>query len=322
MDTPKRSKIWFSSGGDDCAAWHYAGTNGACVVMAGGAGVTKEPGTDQFAARFHGAGFSVLAFDVRRFGESGGTPRQLFRVREQLADWLAAVTYAKALPEVDPQRVAVWGFSSSGGLVLRVGADGNVAAVIAQTPLIDGLASGLNALRHESLGVVLRFPFIAMADLLRGLFRRRPLVVPLAGRRGDVAMLTTPDALDSERALNPGGRYPDWEQTIAARSVMRMFHFRPGRAARRIRVPLLVVVADQDQSVLAKPALRTAARVPDAELVRVPGGHYAPFLEQHEAAVEAELAFLRAHLVDSTEDASSAGSVAEGPDAGAQEPST
>jgi pimeloyl-ACP methyl ester carboxylesterase len=162
--------------------------------------------------------------------------------------------------------------------------------------LADGLVSGSNALRHESVGVVLRFPFIALADLVRGLLRRPPLVVPLAGRRGDVAMLTTPDALDSEPALNPGGRYPQWQQTIAARSVLPLFFYRPGRAARRIRVPLLVVVAEQDQSVLAKPAIRVAARVPDATLIRVPGTHYAPFLEQHETVIEAELAFLRAAL--------------------------
>jgi len=296
METLKRSKVWFSSGGVECAAWHYAGTNGACVVMAGGGGITKEPGTDRFAARFHAAGFSVLAFDFRRFGESGGTPRQVLRVREQLADWQAAVDCARGLSEVDPHRVAVWGFSSTGGHVLRVAAGGNVAAAIAQTPLADGLVSGSNALRHESVGVVLRFPFIALADLVRGLLRRPPLVVPLAGRRGDVAMLTTPDALDSEPALNPGGRYPQWQQTIAARSVLPLFFYRPGRAARRIRVPLLVVVAEQDQSVLAKPAIRVAARVPDATLIRVPGTHYAPFLEQHETVIEAELAFLRAAL--------------------------
>jgi pimeloyl-ACP methyl ester carboxylesterase len=296
MKTSKRSKVWFSSGGVECAAWHYTGTNGACVVMAGGAGVTKEPGTDQFAARFHAAGFSVLAFDFRRFGESGGTPRQVLRVREQLADWQAAIDCAKALPEVNPRQVAAWGFSSTGGHVLRVAAEHNVAAAIAQTPLVDGLASGPNALRHESIGVVLRFPLIALTDLLRGLLRRRPLVVPLAGPRGTVAMLTTPDAMDSQRALNPAGRYPDWEQTIAARSVMRILTYRPGRSARRIHIPLLVVVADQDQSVLAKPAVDLAARIADATLVRVPGGHYAPFLEQHEPVVEAEVAFLRTHL--------------------------
>lgn len=295
METAKRTKVWFGSGGVECAAWHYAGTNGACVVMAGGAGVTKEPGTDQFAARFHAAGFSVLAFDHRHFGESGGTPRQVMRVREQLADWDAAVDCAKALPEVDPQRIAAWGFSSAGGHVLRVGAGGKVAAVVAQTPFVDGLVSGPNALRHESAGVVLRFPFIALADLLRGLLGRPARVVPLAGRRGEVAMLTTPDALDSRRALDPADRYPEWQQTVAARSVMPMFTYRPGRATRRIRVPLLVVVAEQDQSVLAWPAVRVAGRA-GATLVQVPGGHYAPFLEQHETVVEAELHFLRVHL--------------------------
>ena len=292
----KRSKIWFNSDRVECAAWHYAGTNGACIVMAGGAGVTKEPGTDQFAARFHAAGFSVLAFDYRRFGESGGEPRHILRITEQLADWSAAVACAKELPEVDPARVSAWSFSSSAGHLLRIAAGGKVAAVVAQTPFTDGMVSGPNALRHETVGVALRFPFIALADLMRAAFRRQPLMVPLAGPRGTVAMLTTPDAQDGDRALNPGNRYPEWDQRIAARSVMRMFFYRPRRVAPRIKVPILIVVADQDQSVLAKPAIRMAGRIADATLLRVPGGHYAPFLEQHESVVTAQLDFLRNRL--------------------------
>src|SRR5262249_17813259 len=77
-------KVRFVSGGAECAAWHYPGANGACVIMAGGGAVTKEPGTDPFARRFNDAGFAVLAFDYRRLGESGGRPRQVIRVREQL----------------------------------------------------------------------------------------------------------------------------------------------------------------------------------------------------------------------------------------------
>jgi len=52
-----------------------------------------------------------------------------------------------------------------------------------------------------------------------------------------------------------------------------------------------------DQSVLAGPAVRAAGRAPRAELVRMPGGHYEPFLGGHERAVEAELSFLRRHLL-------------------------
>jgi hypothetical protein len=41
-----------------------------------------------------------------------------------------------------------------------------------------------------------------------------------------------------------------------------------------------------------------ADRAPRGELVRVPGGHYAPFKDAHEQVVDAELSFLRRHLVE------------------------
>jgi hypothetical protein len=39
-----RTKVRLTSGDTQCAAWHYPGTNGGCVIMAGGFAVTKEPG--------------------------------------------------------------------------------------------------------------------------------------------------------------------------------------------------------------------------------------------------------------------------------------
>src|SRR6266511_1394106 len=105
----ERQKVHFASGDTTCAAWHYPGTTGACVIMAGGTAVTKEPATDRFAKRFHEAGFTVLAFDFRRLGESGGQPRQIVRVGEQLADWQAAIAFAGALPGVGAARLAIWG---------------------------------------------------------------------------------------------------------------------------------------------------------------------------------------------------------------------
>lgn len=299
MAVQTRTKIQFESAGETCVAYHYVGTNGACVVMGAGGGVTKEPGTDRFAARFHKAGFSVVAFDYRHFGESEGNPRQVIRIGRQLSDWAAAVEHARHLPEVDPARVALWGFSLAGGHVIKVAvaSRSDVAAVIAQSPYADGLAATPNALRHEPLGVVLRFPFIALRDLASGALGREPVLVPLAGPRGTTAMLTTPDAQDGDRALNPENRYPDWIQAVAARSVLPMGIYRPGRQARRVRCPMLVVSCQDDQSVLPAPAIKAARRAPQGELLEVPGGHYAPFLDQHEAVVTAELAFLRGHLL-------------------------
>lgn len=127
-ESVEREKVRFASGDTVCAAWHYPGTNGACVIMAGGGAVTKEPGTDPFARRFHKAGFAVLAFGYRHLGASGGQPRQVVRIRERLADWQAAIAFAPALPGVDPARVAIWGFPHSGGHVFRVAAGNPLSA--------------------------------------------------------------------------------------------------------------------------------------------------------------------------------------------------
>jgi fermentation-respiration switch protein FrsA (DUF1100 family) len=295
----EREKVRFVSGAADCVAWHYPGTNGACVIMAGGGAVTKEPGTDRFAKRFNDAGFTVLAFDYRRLGESGGQPRQVVRISEQLADWQAAIAFAPTLPGVDPTRLAAWGFSLSGGHVIRVASrNPQLAAAITQTPLADGPAATRKATRHQRPLAMLRLTGRGIVDALGGLVGRQPLLVPLAGEPGTVAMLTTPDGLDGDRALNPENRYPDWQQAIAARSALRISFYRPGRYASQVPCPLLVLVCDQDQSALAEPAVRAAQRAPRGELVRMPGGHYEPFLGGHERAVEAELSFLRRHLLD------------------------
>jgi pimeloyl-ACP methyl ester carboxylesterase len=298
-DIPRRP-VHLPSGRIELAAWHYPGSNGACVVMAGGFGVTKEPGTDRFAQRFAAAGFTVLAFDHRGFGGSGGRPRQVAGIRAQLADWQAALAFAAAgLPEVAADRIAAWGFSSAGGHVLRIAArTPGLAAAIAQSPNADGRAAARNAAGYQTPGAFLRLLGRGALDALGGPVGRAPLLVPLSGEPGTVAMLTTPDSRDGDRALDPDGEHGDWVRAVAARSVLGVGFYRPGRDASRIRCPLLVVVADDDRSALAAPAVRAAERAPRGELVRLPGGHYAPFLDAHEQAVAAELDFLQRHLVD------------------------
>lgn len=294
-----RRKVGFTSAGTLCAAWHYPGSNGACVVMAGGFAVTKEPGTDRFTADFHEAGFGVLAFDYRGIGESGGRPRQVQRIKHQLADWDAALAFAATLPDVDPTRIAAWGFSLSGGHIFRVAAgNSQLTAAIAQTPNADGPAATRNAIRYQKPLAMARTMGRAVLDALGGLLGRPPRLIALDGPPGTVALLTTPDAAGGGDALDPDGIYPDWQQAVAARSLLPIGLYRPGLAAANVRCPLLVVVCDDDRSALAEPSVAAATRAPRGELVRLPGGHYAPFLDQHEQAVEAELAFLRRELLD------------------------
>lgn len=311
QSTVEREKVHFSSDGTTCAAWHYPGTNGACVVMAGGLAVTKEPATDRFAKRFHEAGFSVLTFDYRRLGESGGLPRQVVRHPDQLADWQAAIEFARTLRGVDPAKIAIWGFSLSSGHVFRVAArNPDLAGAIAHSPLVDGPAALPNAMRHQKQIAALRFFGRAALDAVRLRLGRDPLLVPLAGAPGTVTSLTTPDSQKGAGALNPGNRYPEWEQTVAASSALRVGFYRPGRHAARIKIPFLVFAYEHDGVAPPGPAIKAAKRAPRGELACLPGGHYAAYLEGHEQAVEVLLSFLRRHLTDDAQASSPPESVA------------
>jgi len=296
--TGEREKVYFVSEDTQCAAWLYRGDNGACVVMSGGLAVTKEPGTDRFARRLHDAGFTVLAFDYRHFGESEGQPRQVTRYREQIADWQAAIDFARAVPGVDPKKVAIWGFSLSSGHVFRVAArDPQLGAAIAHSPLVDGPAALPNAMRHQTQSASLRFAALALWDAIGLRLGRKPILVPLAGPPGTVTSLTSPDAQNGADALNPGNAYPQWQQEVAASSAMRVAFYRPGRYASRVKIPFLVVAYDDDGVAPPKSAIRAASRAPRGELVRLPGGHYAAYLDGHDRAVDTLLRFLNEHLL-------------------------
>jgi pimeloyl-ACP methyl ester carboxylesterase len=153
-----------------------------------------------------------------------------------------------------------------------------------------------NALRHTTPSALARLTARAAADSLGGLLGRDPLLVPLSGPRGTVAALTTPDSLNSARALNPANKYPQWQQNIAARSAIRVGFYRPGRFASRIQCPLLVLAYNHDGVAPPAPAIRAARRAPHGQLSRLPGGHYAAFLDGEEQTGRVLVSFLNRAL--------------------------
>ena len=100
-----------------CRAWFFTQDGTAaptpCIVMGHGFGLTRECSLREFALAFAGAGYAVLLFDYRGFGDSGGAPRQLVSVRKQLEDWQAVIEFARAQREVDSNRIVTWGFRSA-----------------------------------------------------------------------------------------------------------------------------------------------------------------------------------------------------------------
>ncbi len=93
---------------------------------------------EPFARRFAQAGIAALVFDYRYLGASGGEPRQRIHPRDQIEDYRSALTWLSLQPEIDADRLGVWGTSFSGGHVLHVAAhDPRVKAVVSQVGAMD-----------------------------------------------------------------------------------------------------------------------------------------------------------------------------------------
>jgi dipeptidyl aminopeptidase/acylaminoacyl peptidase len=102
--------------------WQQAGVNGALVL---------EPR----ARTFMDAGYVVLAISMRGWPPSGGRDDCGLR---QPDDVTAAVGWLASLPGVDPDRVAVVGFSQGGQVALLTGVRGARArAIVAYFPVTD-----------------------------------------------------------------------------------------------------------------------------------------------------------------------------------------
>jgi pimeloyl-ACP methyl ester carboxylesterase len=237
--------------------------------MAHGFGGVRELRLDAFAERFVAAGYTCLVFDYRSFGASEGEPRQILDIAAQHADWAAAIAHARTLEGVDPDRIILWGTSFGGGHVLVAGArDPRVAAVVAQVPHTSALAAS----RTSSASQKARLFGAALRDAAGAMFGRAPLYVPIFGRPGELAAMTTPGAVEAVDRLRPTGFAERNE--VAARVFLQIARYSPGRDAARVRCPLLVLACDKDRLTPPAEAEATARRAPKGEVIIYPQDHF------------------------------------------------
>lgn len=289
-ESPARSEVHFASGMDTCTAWLYTPADTQkpvpCVVMAHGFTLTRNDALPRFAEAFAKAGFAALVFDYRHFGDSTGEPRQLLDIQKQREDYRAAVTRARALPFVDPERIILWGFAFSGGHVLAVGEqDPRVAAVISVAPFVNGLSS---------LRITLGAVGLAVADGVRALFAQSPLYVPAVGAPGTLALLTAEEALPGYESITsgPGSR---WRNELAARVLLHLPFENPGGAAGRLGVPLLMQIANADHCMGPAAAERAARRASKGELKHYRTGHFEMY--RRPDVLEDQVDFLRRRVL-------------------------
>jgi fermentation-respiration switch protein FrsA (DUF1100 family) len=292
-----RSDVSFDSGGARCAAWLYRpqAEDGPapCVVMAHGFSAVRDQRLDAYAERFAAAGLACLVFDYPHFVDSEGEPRQLLDIRRQLADWQAAIDFARTCDGVDADRIALWGSSFSGGHVVEAAArDGRVAAVSSQVPFTDGLS----ATRAAGFRSAVRLTAAALGDQLAALLRRPPRYLPAVGAPGSVAAMTAPEAEPGFSAMTPPGS--TWVNRYTPRAALRWTGYRPYAKLGKLGCPVLVIVGERDETTPAPPAIKAAERAPNAELVRYPIGHFEIYLgDWFERAVSEQTGFLTRHLL-------------------------
>jgi fermentation-respiration switch protein FrsA (DUF1100 family) len=295
-----RRDIEFDAEGVTLRGWLYLPDGGAgaapVVVMAHGFSAVKEMYLDSFAEAFAAGGLAALVFDNRNFGASDGEPRQEIDPWAQVRDYRHAISWAQTLPEVDAERVGVWGSSYSGAHVLVLGAiDKRVKCVVAQVPLVTGMGNIQRLVRQDFLGPNRRAMEQDRAARYRG---EPPAMVPVVDPDPmAVSALPTPDSWEW---FNETGekRAPAWKNEVTLRTVEMLMEYEPGVYVERISpTPLLMVVAAGDHLTPADLALEAYQRAREPKkLVLLPGGHFEAYTGDFDIASGAARDWFLEHL--------------------------
>jgi fermentation-respiration switch protein FrsA (DUF1100 family) len=273
-----REDIAFNAEGTTLRGWLYTPETGTrpfpTVVIPTSFTAVKEMGLDSLAEVFARGGLAALVFDNRNLGASDGEPRQEVDPWAQVRDCRHAITYARARPEVDRDRIGVWGVSYSGGHVMVLGAiDRRIRCVVSQVPLCSGYRNALRLVRADFMAHM-RNQFDQ--DREARFAGQPPAMIPLVSADpAGPAALPTADAYQwfTETAKT---KAPAWKNEITLRSAEMMMEYEPASYIERISpTPFLMIIAAQDHDCVADEAFTAfnQAREPK-KLVILPGGHF------------------------------------------------
>jgi uncharacterized protein len=289
MTGKKRENISFTSSGLKCSGWLYKGRNEVCVILAHGFACVKTMRLDAYAEKFNEAGYNVLVFDYRHFGDSEGLPRQLLNINKQIEDWHSAIAFARSQKYIANDKIVLWGSSFSGGHVAKVSAkDKKIAAVISQVPHLNGLAS----VKLQGWSQNLRLSFAVFIDFFNKIFGRSPYYIKIFGEPGTMAAMTGPGENRAAEKIFPIDIPVD--RRVAARICFSMPIYSPGKYASKLNMPWLIQIAQNDITTPVKPAIKAAKLAPHAKLLSYNMGHFDLYVEpSFKIIIKDQLSFLK-----------------------------
>ncbi len=216
------------------------------------------------------AGFGVLVFDYRGFGDSEGDRSQI-SFAGQLVDLVNGVSYLLSRYDVDPEAIGVFGTGGTGGgnAVLLAAADPRIKAAVSQVPVADG-EDWLHRMRSESEWLAFLQGLDddrrerAATGKGRLVHPREEIMVPTAERRTTTIKGDVDDRIPS---------------AISLAAADEILSYRPIDAARTVTVPLLVIGVENDATTPTDHAvaLFEAAGGPSELIMQRHTSHYAAY---------------------------------------------
>ena len=249
-----------------------AGEKRAGVVLCHGYTGVKDMYLPDNARVLNEAGYVAMVFDYKGWGDSAG-PRSRLAPQSRVADVQAALTFLGTLPEVDADRLGIYGTSYGGATVVWVGAiDPRVKCVVS----VVGIGNGARWMRS------VRRPD-EWADLLERSARDR-IKRALTGESEFVSReeILLPDRQSAELAAEARRKNPAAVSTIPLEYVDETLQFNPEWVVDRIAPrPVLFITTDDDRLVPPDESVQLYARAGEPKrLVMLKGyGHYEVYSE-------------------------------------------
>ncbi|MGX7677487.1 alpha/beta hydrolase [Jatrophihabitans sp. DSM 45814] len=216
------------------------------------------------------AGFGVLVFDYRGFGDSEGD-QGVLSPSGQLQDLRNAVTYLTTRDDVVADAIGVFGTGGTGGgnAILLAAADDRIRAAVSQVPVADG-RDWLHRMRqeHEWLAYLADLEQDGRDRVLTGKGR---LVHPR-----EQIMIPTPERRTTTVKSDVDERIPT---AVTLGSAEEILEYRPIDAATGLRTPLMVIGVEGDATTPTDHAQRLydAAVGPKTLVMQRKTTHYAAY---------------------------------------------
>ena len=233
-----------------------------------------------------------MAFDYRNFGDSGGTPREEVDHYGEIEDWQSAITYATTLPEIDHERLGIWGTSLGGRNVLVVSAiDRRVKCVVSQVPLIEMMP--LKWAQFMYGGDLEKFYKDLADDRRDRMLGQEPRYLPFGNDEDPAA-----DYMEYRRTWGPAER-----RNYVPRLSLRSFEPNPLYHISHLMkfiapTPLLMLIASNDvgcDTAFQKEVFGGLAG--PKSLIELEGHHYSLYTTKRDEALAAARDWFEQHLV-------------------------